>query len=671
MSSQILSRLDILLSANSAELRQEMVNAAESSEENFEKIKSSAKKMAVGLAAAFSIKEAGEWINAQIDAAIAADNTAKAVGVSANKMAGMSLAVNKMGLDSGLAKDAMSGLNEKILAAGTQGGDAAAMFTALGINVKDASGHLKSADAVMAEIADKFHGMADGSTKAAMASELMGDAGAELIPVLNQGGSAIAANTAEVERLGLALDKNTIAAMRQFKSDTGATSAVLDSAKNKIIAGMMPALSAMSGGLRDVASDGSTVAAIGKTINFVFKGIAMGAAVVGAVFNYVGDRIGKFAAMAAAVASGDFKGAWSIFNDKSSYQAAVDAVSGAMSKISDIYNSTGAIAKETAEDIKKLNNDITVSNNLTAANAKPEKSSKLPKDKIGKNDAIKKKELYELEEGVDFIGKFDYSNTIDKQATDLGLDWDVGELEKYDQEQKNIQARHDKTLSLVKELTAADKTASQDRLATLRQEQLEKYALLYTGLNDRILSEEQAHQAGLALTKQYAEAEREERVKNWGIARDFYLSGLDAMAQGNNKAAKIARGIHKARSIIEITNNTAGAAIAAYKAMVGVPFIGPSLAIAAAAAAVAFGAAQIKALNSESMPTMGGAASVPSAAAIQPVSEQKQADPVPSTTVYIPPDTLFTGRQMVDLLNDALSDGKRLRGPIDFVGATA
>ena len=671
MSSQILSRLDILLSANSAELRQEMVNAAESSEENFEKIKSSAKKMAVGLAAAFSIKEAGEWINAQIDAAIAADNTAKAVGVSANKMAGMSLAVNKMGLDSGLAKDAMSGLNEKILAAGTQGGDAAAMFTALGINVKDASGHLKSADAVMAEIADKFHGMADGSTKAAMASELMGDAGAELIPVLNQGGSAIAANTAEVERLGLALDKNTIAAMRQFKSDTGATSAVLDSAKNKIIAGMMPALSAMSGGLRDVASDGSTVAAIGKTINFVFKGIAMGAAVVGAVFNYVGDRIGKFAAMAAAVASGDFKGAWSIFNDKSSYQAAVDAVSGAMSKISDIYNSTGAIAKETAEDIKKLNNDITVSNNLTAANAKPEKSSKLPKDKIGKNDAIKKKELYELEEGVDFIGKFDYSNTIDKQATDLGLDWDVGELEKYDQEQKNIQARHDKTLSLVKELTAADKTASQDRLATLRQEQLEKYALLYTGLNDRILTEEQVHQSSLALTKQYAEAEKEERVKNWGIARDFYLSGLDAMAHGNNKAAKIARGIHKARSIIEITNNTAGAAIAAYKAMVGVPFIGPSLAIAAAAAAVAFGAAQIKALNSESMPTMGGAASVPSAAAIQPVSEQKQADPVPSTTVYIPPDTLFTGRQMVDLLNDALSDGKRLRGPIDFVGATA
>ena len=671
MSSQILSRLDILLSANSAELRQEMVNAAESSEENFEKIKSSAKKMAVGLAAAFSIKEAGEWINAQIDAAIAADNTAKAVGVSANKMAGMSLAVNKMGLDSGLAKDAMSGLNEKILAAGTQGGDAAAMFTALGINVKDASGHLKSADAVMAEIADKFHGMADGSTKAAMASELMGDAGAELIPVLNQGGSAIAANTAEVERLGLALDKNTIAAMRQFKSDTGATSAVLDSAKNKIIAGMMPALSAMSGGLRDVASDGSTVAAIGKTINFVFKGIAMGAAVVGAVFNYVGDRIGKFAAMAAAVASGDFKGAWSIFNDKSSYQAAVDAVSGAMSKISDIYNSTGAIAKETAEDIKKLNNDITVSNNLTAANAKPEKSSKLPKDKIGKNDAIKKKELYELEEGVDFIGKFDYSNTIDKQATDLGLDWDVGELEKYDQEQKNIQARHDKTLSLVKELTAADKTASQDRLATLRQEQLEKYALLYTGLNDRILTEEQVHQSSLALTKQYAEAEKEERVKNWGIARDFYLSGLDAMAHGNNKAAKIARGIHKARSIIEITNNTAGAAIAAYKAMVGVPFIGPGLAIAAAAAAVAFGAAQIKALNSESMPTMGGAASVPSAAAIQPVSEQKQADPVPSTTVYIPPDTLFTGRQMVDLLNDALSDGKRLRGPIDFVGATA
>ena len=37
--------------------------------------------------------------------------------------------------------------------------------------------------------------------------------------------------------------------------------------------------------------------------------------------------------------------------------------------------------------------------------------------------------------------------------------------------------------------------------------------------------------------------------------------------------------------------------------------------------------------------------------------------------VQIPADTLFTGQQMVDLLNEQLADGKKLNiGTINFIG---
>lgn len=63
----------------------------------------------------------------------------------------------------------------------------------LGISAKDASGNLKSADQAMLEVADKFKTMDDGPRKVAIAMQLFGKSGAEMIPMLNEGGKAIEA----------------------------------------------------------------------------------------------------------------------------------------------------------------------------------------------------------------------------------------------------------------------------------------------------------------------------------------------------------------------------------------------------------------------------------------------------------------------------------------------
>jgi hypothetical protein len=61
----------------------------------------------------------------------------------------------------------------------------------VGINAKDASGKLKGTDQIMLEVADKFAKMPDGAQKTALALQLFGKAGADMIPMLNGGSKAI------------------------------------------------------------------------------------------------------------------------------------------------------------------------------------------------------------------------------------------------------------------------------------------------------------------------------------------------------------------------------------------------------------------------------------------------------------------------------------------------
>jgi len=64
-------------------------------------------------------------------------------------------------------------------------------FEALGVSVRDADGNLKSSEVLLADISDEFKGMQNGATKAALAMEIFGRSGAQLIPMLNEGSEAL------------------------------------------------------------------------------------------------------------------------------------------------------------------------------------------------------------------------------------------------------------------------------------------------------------------------------------------------------------------------------------------------------------------------------------------------------------------------------------------------
>lgn len=124
-------------------------------------------------------------------------------------------------------------------------------------------------------------------------------------------------------------------------------------------------------------------------------------------------------------------------------------------------------------------------------------------------------------------------------------------------------------------------------------------------------------------------ADVETKTKISWAASGFQVMGdlADSFYQLSNKKNKVAFEISKQMRVGETVMNTASAAMAAYNAMVGIPYIGPALAVAAAAAAIAAGLVQIKNIESASpngggsMSTVGGDSSTGSSPSSQVVQQ--------------------------------------------------
>ncbi len=143
------------------------------------------------LAPLLSVAGLAGMVKGTLDAADNMNDLAQSTGVSVealsrfNKAAAVS-GTNLEGVSKGLVK-----LNKAMVDAAAGGKESAATFQALGVNVKNADGSLKSADRVMLEVANRFKAMPDGAAKTALALRLFGKSGAELVPLLNMGGDAI------------------------------------------------------------------------------------------------------------------------------------------------------------------------------------------------------------------------------------------------------------------------------------------------------------------------------------------------------------------------------------------------------------------------------------------------------------------------------------------------
>ena len=329
------------------------------------------KKALVGIVAFRTVRWFGSLIT---DTAQAADNFAKLsrkVGISiealqqfefAAGISGTNLNVFRVGLQrfARVASDADRGLESAL-----------DPLKDANVTFKDGEGNLRALDEMLLDVADRFAQMPNGTKKTALAMELFGRSGAELIPLLNEGRGGIQKLRDEFVELGAQIDGQTAKSFEQFNDDQLRVRTALKGIRNQVVVAMLPTLKKLTKETLQwiKANRGLLKQRLDAVLRGIVAGLklaAKGVALVADVFNFLQDRprlvialVSAFAALklasvGAAVASAAAWGTallpivllaaivagavlvWDAFHD-----AAVDALVGVIEFVEKIVKAVG------------------------------------------------------------------------------------------------------------------------------------------------------------------------------------------------------------------------------------------------------------------------------------------------------------------------------------------
>lgn len=129
-------------------------------------------------------------IKGAIDTTAAFKDMSEKSGLAVETLSALKTAATLTGTDFDVVVKGGTKLAKTLYDAAGSGGEAAAAFKALGVDIRDAGGAVRSQDAILLDVAKRFAEMEDGTAKTALAQKLLGKAGAELIPILNDIGEA-------------------------------------------------------------------------------------------------------------------------------------------------------------------------------------------------------------------------------------------------------------------------------------------------------------------------------------------------------------------------------------------------------------------------------------------------------------------------------------------------
>lgn len=163
----------------------------------------------------------GALVKQGMDAGDKMDKMSKRTGLSAEMLSKLSFAAGQSGTDIDVlekgvmrlaknANDAANGLSTPVRA-----------FDALGISFKSSTGELKSTEQLLLESVDALSAMANETERAAVAQDLFGRAGKELIPLLKEGPTGFNALMTEASELGTVWNNQTAKAAADLTDSVG------------------------------------------------------------------------------------------------------------------------------------------------------------------------------------------------------------------------------------------------------------------------------------------------------------------------------------------------------------------------------------------------------------------------------------------------------------------
>lgn len=392
------------------------------------------------------------------------DDLAEKTGIATEALSALRYAGEVVGTPIEALATGIRKLSVNMAAAAGGGKEQAAAFQAIGVSFKNLDGTLRGSDKVLGDIADKFATFRDGPEKAALAIELFGKSGADMIPLLNKGSAGMEELRTEAERLGVVFSGGLAAQAADFNDNLKKIQLSGQAFATAVAGELLPSLNELASVFLETKDGSKSLAQIlGTGLKTGLEAVVVLAADVSFVLKGIGREIGAIAAQAVALASLDIKG----FNAIS--EAVKDDAKRARKELDDfkarllgigttfkdprILGSVGTIAQQAQE----LLGAVPVIKKL--GGAAKESADELQKllDKINGKAT-----------GVDA----DYAKNINllRKALDAGrLSWDdyTQAVQRYVAQQPYaVEA----TKALTKEMEAAQKVAEKRQAARLKED---------------------------------------------------------------------------------------------------------------------------------------------------------------------------------------------------------
>lgn len=241
-------------------------------------LKASIASLGVGL----SVGAFASLVKNSIDAADELNKLSQKVGITVERLSELKFAANLSDVSIEKFQLGMKGLNETLVKASDATSKEAALLKTLGVTAKDPANALR-------QVSDAFAVLPDGATKSALAVELFGKAGMEMIPMLNGGSKALDEAAASARKLGLVFSAETAKAAEEFNDNMRKLSSSAEALGISLTTKIIGGLSEFTTGLVKAKEEGKLLTKamddmLGTTLELVSK-----LPVLGKLFNSLRD----------------------------------------------------------------------------------------------------------------------------------------------------------------------------------------------------------------------------------------------------------------------------------------------------------------------------------------------------------------------------------------------
>ena len=246
-------------------------------------------------------------VKGSIDAADAFGKLETQTGIAANTLqayvnAGKLAGVEQATIEKGLRRLAQS-MREADQGVATYK-DA---YDDLGISVRNTDGTLKTNQQVLGEISDRFSQMEDGVTKTAIAMEIFGRSGAQMVNLLNDG-------KASLEEFNFEVSDNFAKNAEYFNDQMTALGIKLKGFSMQIADNLLPTLNNLAEMFSNITKEGADLEALFVTLNYTLKITAATVFTVYKGFEFLAIMMGTNIRMLQKWAKLDFKGLFKEWN---------------------------------------------------------------------------------------------------------------------------------------------------------------------------------------------------------------------------------------------------------------------------------------------------------------------------------------------------------------------